>query len=455
MNGGYWLWVALAGLGLAGVFGALHVSLRTFPRGSLEDVAAKLNRAGGTKRVAAILQDPDGHAIAVALPRMLSALLCAAGTVAWIGTLRGVEVPGLLELLLGLVAASLLLWVFGMVVPASVARHLAARTVYAWSPLIRATHTMMSPLLRVSSFFDEVVRRLAGEPPKHGPEALEAELLSVVEEGEREGKFDETDRDMIEAVVEFRSTTVEQIMTPRTEVEALEYTDDLAAVKAFISDVGHSRIPVYEENLDHVLGILYAKDLLRWMAQDSDANGEPFSLRPLLRHATFVPETKTVRELLVELLANRVHIAMVADEYGGTSGLVTIEDIVEEIFGEIEDEYEKQDDERPSIDIDPEARAAEVDARKYIDDANDQLKSIGLELPEHEDYDTVGGFVVVTLGHIPTVGETLRHEGATITVLEAEQTRVLRIRVESAQPEEDGQGESSEATPAATAEREA
>ncbi len=258
-------------------------------------------------------------------------------------------------------------------------------------------------------------------------------MLSVVEEGEREGRIDETEREMIEAVVDFRSTTADQVMTPRTEVVALEYTDDLDDVLAFLSDAGHSRLPVYEDNLDHIVGLLYAKDVLRWLAGHDAREGRSFSLRSILRKATFVPETKIIRELLKELIAERVHIAMVADEYGGTAGLVTVEDMVEEIFGEIHDEYEDDEgEERPSVDLDPEFLSAEIDARERIDDVNDRLEPIRLRLPEDDDYDTVGGFVIVSLGRIPRAGESFVHDGLEIEVLEAEPTRVVRIRIRSA-----------------------
>jgi CBS domain containing-hemolysin-like protein len=266
---------------------------------------------------------------------------------------------------------------------------------------------------------------------------LEAELLDVVEEHEFEGDIDESEREMLEAVVSFRRLTVEEVMTPRTDIQAIEYTDDLEKVKKLVDDRGHSRIPVYEENLDKIVGILYAKDLLRWIIHRSDSGAQkPFVLREILREAMFVPETKTVRELLTELLARQVHIALVADEYGGTSGLVTIEDIIEEIFGEILDEYEEPEDVHGAVMLDEAARAAEIDARVRIDEANDELEAVELELPESDDYDTVGGFVVSTLGRIPAAGESLRAGAVLVEVLEAEPTRVVRVRVTAAPPPE-------------------
>ena len=166
---------------------------------------------------------------------------------------------------------------------------------------------------------------------------------------------------------------------------------------------------------------------MRWLAGDGTrGNGKPFELKAILRPALFVPETKPVRELL----SRKVHIAMVADEYGGISGLVTIEDIVEEIVGDIRDEYEAHepaDDVR--VEVRPEEHAAEVDARAYIDDVNDALGPLRWKIPEADDYDTVGGFVITTLGRIPEQGETFTHDRATVTVLEATPTRVVRVRL--------------------------
>jgi putative hemolysin len=190
--------------------------------------------------------------------------------------------------------------------------------------------------------------------------------------------------------------------------------------------------------MDHIVGVFYVKDLMRWLAGENGGarGGKPFDLRGLLRPAMFIPESKTIRELLGELLAKRVHMAIVADEYGGTAGLVTFEDIVEEVFGDIQDEYELPEETTSDVRLDTVKRQAEVDARAYIGDVNADLKPLGIELPESEDYDTVGGFVTVTLGRIPTAGESFAHEGTTVTVVAAEPTRVTRVRLEAARSDE-------------------
>lgn len=429
------LLITLVALLASAVFSALHMALRTLVRTTLQEMVGTSNRPALTRRIERIVGDIDGHSIAIGLPRIISTLLVVVGLLFWISQpgsagADGVVVaapPTTAHIVVTLCIASVTLWIFAFVVPSSIAEHAGESLVIRLSWLVRAVYIVATPVLGVSRLVDEVVRRLAKVDAVREAEVLEAELLSVVEEGRAEGQFDETEQDMIEAVVEFRSTSVEQIMTPRTEIRALAYTDDLEVVKAYVRDGGHSRIPVYRDNLDHLVGILYAKDLLRWMS--APGVNDPFSLEGIVRPAVFVPETKTVRELMAELLAQQVHIAMVIDEYGGTAGLVTFEDIVEEIFGEIQDEYEDPAQAAPEVVVDAEAGSATIDARMNVDDANDDLEDLRIEIPDHEDYDTVGGFVTARLGRIPAAGETFVADGVAVEVLEAEATRVVRVRV--------------------------
>jgi len=433
MSAGLWLAIAGVSLILGAVFATLQLALRETSRVAIEDRARRRNRA---QQIAPITEDPESHAVSLALPRIVFLLLFVVALVRWLAMSSGQSAAGWPQILLGVLIAGVLAWALAGMLALSIARHAGSTVVCAAWRLIRAVHLLLLPTRKVAAFLDEVVRRLAGSSDANGAERIEEEIRSVVEEGEREGHIDERAGEMLEKVVEFSQRTVEEIMTPRTEIEALAYTDDLDEVMRFVTACGHSRIPVYREDLDHIMGILYAKDLLIWLSEHDRDDG--FRLESILRPATFVPETKTVSELLGELLAHRVHLAIAADEYGGTAGLVTIEDIVEEIFGEIEDEYERDDDERPSVDIDAEHLVAEVDARKRIDEANEMLEAIGIELPEGEDYDTVGGLVAVTTGQIPQAGQSIDLDGARITVLEAEATRVRRVRVERLSPDEAG-----------------
>lgn len=466
MNPAVWLWLAVAAWLAGALFSTLQFAVRTVTRGSLEQVFEEQRRKRSRTRtgpgasegaangdaaagegvdplppgVSAIAADLYGHAAAVAIPRIACNLVVGVSMVLWLAAEWNGGVPQLWHAATGVGVGVLAIWLLSVVVPLGVAEHAPELAVLRFSGFLRAIHLLATPILAVVGFTREVIRRLAGEEPMTPEQEHEAELLSLVEVSEREGGLEEDVRDMIEAVVEFRSTTVEEIMTPRTQVQALEYTDDLAAVEAVAREAGHSRVPVYRDNLDHIVGVLYLKDLLRWMvsrepapaaAAAGPAAARPFVLADILRPATFVPETKTVRELLGELLDQKVHIAFATDEYGGTSGLVTIEDIIEEVFGEIRDEYEPEAEETPPVVVDAAGAAAVVDARTPIDEANDGLEDLGLELPEGDDWDTVGGFVTTTMGKIPEAGETLRHAGLVITVLEAEPTRVVRVRVEA------------------------
>lgn len=437
MSPDLWIVVAIAALAGGAVFSTLFQSLRDLSRAALEEIAVIRNKPSGSARAGLILADVDGHATAIALPRIVCTLVVAIALVLWISNVRGEPSPTPIDGFLGVGVASLLLWLFGVVLPTAIARHAGEATVYAWSPVIRLAYILSRPFQAVARVMDEAVRRLSGKGDQDEAEALQDEILSVVEEASEEGQFDRVERDMIEAVVKFRDKTVAQVMTPRIDIEAMEFSNDLSEVAKTIRNVGHSRIPVYEGDLDHIVGIFYVKDLMKWLAGDhagGSRGGRTFDLRAVARPALFVPETKTIRELLTELLKKRVHIAIVADEFGGTAGLVTIEDIVEEVFGDIQDEYESGNDESPEIKVLPAQRTAEADARAYIDDVNAELRSLGIEIPESEDYDTLGGFVTVTLGRIPLKGESFAADGVRVTVLMAEPTRVTRVRIEPATP---------------------
>ena len=229
---------------------------------------------------------------------------------------------------------------------------------------------------------------------------------------------------MIENVLDLDETTAEEIMTPRTDMVAINIDDDLNGVLDTITSAGHSRIPVYEENIDKIIGLIYAKDLLGQVGKKH----EEFELRSMIRKPYFVPETKPLRDLLHEFQNQKLHIAVVLDEYGGTAGIVTIEDILEELVGEIVDEYEKTPPETVKKVDDT---TIEVDARMYIDEVNSEFE---LNLPEDEDYDTLGGFVFSHLGYIPKTGESFEYENVKFTIAAAEPRNIKRVRIQKPLP---------------------
>jgi CBS domain containing-hemolysin-like protein len=266
---------------------------------------------------------------------------------------------------------------------------------------------------------DTLTRRLAGVA-QTTPDQQQEELLSVVEQRKMEGVVDAEEMEMIENVLELADTTAEEIMTPRTDIIALKADDDLTVVLETISKAGHSRIPVYQDNIDNIIGLVYAKDLLAEIGK----TGKQFKLGDKMRKAYFVPETKPLRALLHEFQNQKLHIAIVLDEYGGTAGIVTIEDILEELVGEIVDEYEETP---PKAIKKINETTIEIDARMYIDDLNSEFD---LDLPEDEDYDTVGGFVFSHLGYIPKTGEAFDYENVKFTITAAEIRRIKRIKIQ-------------------------
>ncbi len=435
------LLLMLACLGFGSLLSVLHACLLAVALSQLEEYSDARKprarfRAGATAR---IIRDIDGHARAVALTRIAFNLAVAVTSVFLVASIRTAMMqsdaaPDLVDALIGVAFSAVLLWIFTVTVAESVADHAAERTLFMFAPLVRMTYLLQRPLAPIARLTDAAVRVLSGTQKTTKQEDVAEEILSVVEEGEREGVIDEDERRMIEAVVGFKHTTVEQIMTPRGEIEALEYTNNLGLITAFVRRVRHSRIPVYRagKGMDEVIGFFYVKDLLRWLAGDGPrgASINGFELKTILRPALHVPDSKTVRELADEFVARKVHAAVVVDEYGATSGMVTMEDIVEEVFGDIQDEYEKAEDDPPKIEVKPDDRLADIDARAYVADANQALEPLGISLPEADDYDTVGGFVLTRLGHMPEVNETFSHGLMSVTVLEASPTRVLKVRVQ-------------------------
>lgn len=312
--------------------------------------------------------------------------------------------------------------VFSFAIPYSWAKYTAESILTRTQGLLEFSAWLATPVLGVLAMHDTLVRRLAGiseVSPDQAQEDMQDEILSVVEQGRVEGVVDEEEKEMIENVLELADTNAEEIMTPRTDVIAIDVKADLTSVLEKISNAGHSRIPVFEETIDNIIGLVYAKDLLSEIGKDA----KEFKLREKIRKAYFVPESKPLRVLLHEFQNQKLHIAVVLDEYGGTAGIVTIEDIIEELVGEIVDEYEETPPEE-FREIDD--NTVEIDARMYIDDLNDKFD---LELPEDEDYDTVGGFVFSHLGYIPKTGDTFDYENVVFTIIAAETRKINRLKI--------------------------
>jgi len=264
---------------------------------------------------------------------------------------------------------------------------------------------------------------LPGKGLPKGPFVSEEEIRHLVDVAEEEEEIEEEERTLIHSVFEFGDTVVREVMVPRPDMIAIpsSWTIDEALEK--IIEVGYSRIPIYEGDTDNIIGLLYAKDLLKRIHEGK----KTVKLSSLGRAPTFVPEQKKVSELLREMQDQRVHMAIVVDEYGGTAGLVTIEDLIEEIVGEIVDEYDKEEPLVEPID----ENTIRVDAKMPIDEVNEMLS---VELP-HEEWDTVGGLVFALTGRVPTPGEKVRYDSVEFTTERVTGRRIQKViiaRVEAA-----------------------
>ncbi len=332
------------------------------------------------------------------------------------------------EIAVSVAIAIILLWFATSVLSGAIASYLGPGLIVRGLGFLRILDLLLSPIARIAMVCDEAVRRLSGANLRE--HEAEERLRRSIEDSTLEGDLDETAAEMLENVVEFSSTEVGTVMTPRTDVEGLSRTDDLVSIREFIVEAGHSRIPVYGENLDDILGILYVKDLIPFLGTDA----QDFRLERLLRQPIRVPETKPVKDLLRDFQRSEVHLAIVVDEYGGTSGLVTIEDVLEEIVGEIQDEHDTEEEHPPVAD---EVRPGRwiLDARYQIYDLNELLTA---GIPEDDDFDTVAGFVLERLGRVPEPGESFEADGLRFEVLEASPTRIERLAIERVQEDQVG-----------------
>ncbi|HEV3231402.1 MAG TPA: hemolysin family protein [Candidatus Dormibacteraeota bacterium] len=323
------------------------------------------------------------------------------------------------QLVVSLVDAVVVL-VFCEITAKSVALANSLAFALAFAPAVSVVTSVLRPLLRGMS---SVARLFVNTARAKGPFLTEEELKMMVTVGEEEGIIEEQEREMIHGIIEIGDMTVREVMVPRIDIVAVEVRRPVQEIVDLILKHGHTRIPVYEDNIDNIIGIAYAKDLLRYRAERRDGD-----LRSVIRPALKVPENKNLADLLRDLREKRVHMAIVVDEFGQTAGLVTIEDVIEEIIGPIRDEYDTLEEEEIQF-LAP--NEAVLEARLSLDDARDLL---GLPL-EAEDVDSVGGFIYSRVGTIPRAGEVIDlGNGAVMTVVNVRGQRIGKVRVRATEP---------------------
>jgi CBS domain containing-hemolysin-like protein len=367
-------------------------------------------RESAADGLAAYLEDPLKFFVPARLLRGLLLILMVVLMVQPIGTGWG---PGLIAVLLStglvLVAAHL--------VPALVVRRAPERLLATLLPPFTAMANVVTP-------FTSLIVGWLGTPEGHAPMANGNGAPSPTQQ--TEGAATAEDGRLLRSVVDFGDTLVREVMTPRPDVVAIRAAATIDELRALVREQEYSRLPVFRENLDNIVGLVVVKDLIQ--LQEPMSGSDPIT--KIMRPAAFVPETKRVADLLREFQQKRFQLAMVVDEYGGIAGLVTVEDLVEELVGEIRDEY---DLEAEPIVQEPDG-AFVFSAKVAIEEMTDRL---GIAI-EEEGFETVGGYVLTRAGRVPAAGETFTADGLSVEVLEAERRRIHKIRVRRL-PQEDGQ----------------
>ena len=414
MSGDSWTLIAIAIVALLVMAGAATVeaSAGLISRQRFRQAAS----GSGRERSVQTLLDPRRSLVSALQLVQAITIALAASMITYAIMREGGQVPVAFAVIL----TGAVFLILGQAVPRALARTKPSATAGALLSLARFVAALVRPLSALSdSTADLVTRIFGGERPDTVPAGSEDELLLMTRDATDDGVIEPEERKMIDNVLRLEQTTARDIMVPRVDIVAVEEDATSQEIVDAITEKGHSRLPVYRESIDHIVGILYAKDLLPFVIGST----RTLPIKNLVRPAYVVPESKRLDDLLGELRRNRVHIAVVADEYGGTAGLVTIEDILEEIVGEIHDEY---DEETTLLEHVSDGEII-VDGRLPIEDVEEALS---LELTGDDDpYGTAAGFVHWHLDRLPEVGDRFDAHGIRAEVLEIDGHRLRRLRM--------------------------
>jgi putative hemolysin len=361
----------------------------------------------GSEAVLRLLDDRNRFLTSILIGNTV--VLLAADSLATLLFIRaGVPNPAVWSTLI----MTVLLLAFGEIIPKTIAVANNESWALRLAPILERVAWVMAPINSSFLFFTNMIVRLFGvSPAARGPFVTEEDIRNIVTVGVEQKVLEEQEREMINSIIQFGDTIVREVMTPRPDMVAVEVTLSARRALDLVIAEGYSKLPVYEEAIDNVIGVVHDRELLIALSNGTLAQTP---IRALMRPITLVPETKRVSELLREMQRGKFSLAIVVDEYGGTAGLATMEDLLEEIVGEIRDEHDEGEEESIRV-IAPDE--AVVDAKTNIEDVNARL---GLHLP-HEDFETIGGLTVGLFGHLP-------HEGEEVTAAGGVRLRVHRTR---------------------------
>ena len=359
-----------------------------------------------------------------------------ASSIATVVTMRVIGGNSTSSIAIATVGMTVIILIFGEITPKIIAKNQTIKVAEVVITVIYYLTVVLKPIIKILMFISRFIGRILGIDLKDN-EALmitEDDIISFVNVGEAEGVIEEEEKEMIHSIVAFGETTAKEVMTPRTSMLAFEGNRTIDEVWDDLIENGFSRIPVYEETIDNIIGVLYVKDILEALKE----NRTNVPIKNFARPGYFVPETKSITEILQDFRSMKVHIALVLDEYGGIVGLVTIEDLIEEITGEIRDEFDTEEEEFiHKID----ENTYQVDGMIDIETLDKELE---IKLPESEGYESLGGLIITVLRRLAEPGDEIVLEEVRLRVLEVEKKRVSKVLVEKNYKTEESRSEEEE-----------
>ena len=403
---------------LSGFFSASETALTSFRSTNLE----KFEESKEGKKIELLkkwLKNPNEMLTGLLVGNnVVNILASSIATVVTINIMGGTSSS---SVAIATVGMTVILLIFGEITPKIIAKNYSVQIAGVVIRIIYLLALVLKPIIKILMFISKFLARLLGIDLKDQAIMVTAEdIKSLVNVGEAEGIIEEEEKEMIHSIVGFSETTAKEVMTPRTSMLAFEGDETLDEVWDEIIENGFSRIPVYEETIDNIIGVFYVKDVLS-IVKKGETN---VPIKNFVRPGYFVPETKSITEILQDFRKMKVHIALILDEYGGIVGLVTIEDLIEEITGEIRDEFDHEEDEFiHKID----ENTYEVDGMLDIETLD---KELNIKLPESEDYESLGGLIITELGRVAVVNDEITVSGVKLKVLEVEKMRVAKVLIE-------------------------
>lgn len=400
---------------LSGIFSASETALTSFRSIHLEKIDTEKN----SKKVGLLkkwLKNPNEMLTGMLVGNNVVNIL--ASSIATVVTINLMGGTSKYSIFVSTVGMTIIILIFGEITPKIIAKNQSLKIAQGVIGFVYILTIITTPIIKILIGISKFIGRLLGiNISDENLMITEEDIISFVNVGEAEGVIEEEEKEMIHSIVGFGEITAKEVMTPRTSMLAFEGNRTLDEIWEEMIENGFSRIPIYESTIDNIIGVLYIKDVLE-IIKLGKTN---IPIKEFVRSAYFVPETKSIIEILKEFRSLKVHIAMVLDEYGGVVGLVTIEDLIEEITGEIRDEYDTEEEEFiKKID----ENSYEVDGMIDIYSLNKELE---IELPDSEDYESLGGLITTELGKIAIVGDKIQISDIELTVLEVDKLRISKV----------------------------